>query len=353
MTQSQVCLTNLSIAGGCGCKLDPSSLQEILKQFKGNKSDENLVLGFDTADDCAVYSYSKDDFLLFTTDFFTPLVDDPYVYGGLAAANALSDIFAMGGKPLIANAILGFPPDLIPANIVKDIMRGGQEKMDAVHCTLVGGHTIVNPQPIYGFSIIGRVEKNRLKKNTGAKEGDLLILTKPIGSGILSNALKLGLLSDPQYQSMLPYLLEVNECGYELGGIPAVNAMTDLTGFGLVGHVLEMTEGTGLCVEIDFNRIKIFDGTEDLCPAVLSPHSGALKNFNSYKDRVEFLGNWSKTDQYIMCDPQSSGGLLIAVAPNSLHEVQKVLLSKTNRLGAVIGTFKPRKGDSHLVVMSK
>lgn len=348
---SQVCLTNLSVAGGCGCKLDPSSLQAILTHLKGNKKDERLVLGFDTADDCAVYEYSQDNLMLYTTDFFTPLVDDPYVYGALAAANALSDVFAMGGKPLIANVILGFPPDQVSPSTIKEIMRGGQEEMDTAGCTIVGGHTIVNPQPIYGFSIVGQVDRNNLKTNAGAKEGDLLLLTKPIGSGILSSALKLGLLSHYCYQQMLPYLLELNACGYQLGAIKQVHAMTDLTGFGLVGHALEMANGAGLSIEIDSSKVELFEGTADLCGAVVSPQSGAAKNLKSYKDAIEFIGNWSTDQMHLMCDPQSNGGLLIAVSPDVLEQVQQVLNAYNGRKGKVIGAFKKKvKGKPPLTL---
>lgn len=351
-SHEQISLTNLSSAGGCGCKLDPASLEKILCSFKDNNNKE-LIIGLDTADDCAVYEYSKEDYLLYTTDFFTPLVDDPYTYGALAAANAVSDIFAMGGEPLIANAILGFPPDKVSISSVQEIMRGGQETLHRFSCTIVGGHTIINPQPIYGFSIIGRVEKKNLKPNSGAKAGDLLLLTKPIGSGILSNALKLGLLNDECYQALIPYLLEVNSCGALLGKNSFVHAMTDVTGFGLVGHALEMAEGAKLSLDMAFESINLFMGTQELCGAVISPNSGAVKNFKTYNKKTTFKGDWKEDEKYIFCDPQSNGGLLIAVAPEALDEVQCILLNSIGRRGALIGSFKQKVEPDQLLTIHK
>lgn len=341
------CLTNLSIAGGCGCKLDPSKLKEILSQIKSGKPQGGLVVGFDTADDCAVYEYAENNYLLFTTDFFTPLIDDPFMYGSLAAANALSDVFAMGGKPLIANAILGFPPEHITPTVVKEIVRGAESRMDETGCLIVGGHTIINPQPIYGFSIIGKVEKENLKTNKGAKEEDLIVMTKPIGSGILSNALKLGLLSDQYYQNLIPWLLEMNSVGYELGYVREVTAMTDITGFGLVGHLLEMAEGANLFAEVDISAITFFEGSEELCSCVLSPHSGAIKNYNSYHSKVTFDATCSLDKKHMLCDPQSNGGLLIAVSPEGLNQVQALLEKKLGRKGLVIGNFQKKQRDHY------
>lgn len=340
---SSICLTNYSVAGGCGCKLDPGALQEILSQFKGSEGSKELVVGFDTSDDCAVYEYSDDDYLLFTTDFFTPLVDDPFTYGSIAAANALSDVFAMGGKPLIANVILGFPPDRISPSVIKEIMSGGQKKMDEVSCLIAGGHTIINPQPIYGFSIIGRVAKENLKTNNGAQAGDIILLTKPIGSGILSNALKLGLLNTEYYNKLIPWLVEVNSVGYDLGKISSVTALTDVTGFGLVGHLLEMAEGSGLSAELDTSAIQFLDGTEELCDAVLSPQSGAIKNFKNYHERVDFHSKCTTTSKHVLCDPQSNGGMLIAVSPKGLETVQELLKNKLGRKGAIIGSFQRKQ----------
>jgi len=347
---SNLSLTNLSLAGGCGCKLEPEKLQTILSHFKV-KEMKGVKIGFDTSDDCAVYEYSHEDYLLFTTDFFTPLVDDPYVYGSLAAANALSDVFAMGGKPIIANTILGFPPDKLSPEIIQEILRGGANAFEKVDCAIVGGHTIINQQPIYGFSIIGRVDKNNLKPNNGAKDGDILILTKPIGSGVLSNALKLGLLNDECYNHLLPFLLEINTYGYELGKIQSVHAMTDVTGFGLVGHALEMTQNNSCSLEIDSKHVDFFLGTQELCDAVFSPTSGAVKNLKAYSEKVEFLGTWSLEEKFLFCDPQSNGGLLIAVDPNALEAVQSILQASLGRLGKVIGRFSSCVGSKPLRII--
>ncbi len=351
-TVEQISLTNLSSAGGCGCKLDPTALQNLLCSINKYEQKE-LIIGFDTADDCAVYEYGPDDYLLCTTDFFTPLVDDPYTYGVLTAANALSDVYAMGGKPLIATVILGYPTDTLTPSVVQRIMQGGQDTMKKAQCTIVGGHTIVNPQPIYGFSIIGRVEKQNLKPNCSAKVGDLLVLTKPIGSGILSNAMKLGLLTDGLYQQLRTFLIEVNSSGYELGKVPHVRALTDVTGFGLVGHALEMAQGACLSLEIQADRVHIFDGVAELCAAVLSPNSGAIRNKRAYEDKMTFEGMWSLEERYIFCDPQSNGGLLIAVDSVGLEQVQRILTSTIGRPGDVIGRFSEGTAGRPPLVVKK
>lgn len=352
LTEEQINLTNLTSAGGCGCKLDPESLDALLCSYKKH-SNKDLIIGFETADDCAVYEYSSEDYLLYTTDFFTPLVDDPYIYGALAAANAVSDIFAMGGKPLIANAILGFPPEKVPISSVRKILEGGQEVLKSVQCSIVGGHTIINPQPIYGFSIIGRVDKKNLKPNSSAKAGDTLLLTKPIGSGILSNALKLGLLDPEYYQNMITYLLEVNRCGASLGEEPLVHAMTDVTGFGLVGHAIEMAEGAKLCLTIEGDSVEFFSGSKELCGAVLSPSSGAVKNYKKYHNKTSFKGPWTLDEKYLFCDPQSNGGLLIAVANEAVNRIQDLLLKCNGRKAQVIGSFREKNNNEPSLILNR
>ena len=348
---TEVKLTNLSQAGGCGCKIDQGMLDGILSECKIGKPSPKLVVGFENSDDCAVYQYVDEEYLLFTTDFFTPLVDDPYTFGCIAAANALSDVYSMGGKPLIANAILGVPSDDLSQETIKEIVKGGTKTIQDAGCILAGGHTIANPQPFYGFSILGSVEKAKLKTNSGAKDGDLLLLTKPLGFGICANAIKLGLLDEDLYKRILPFLTEVNTLGYGLGELSAVNALTDLTGFGLIGHSLEMAKGADLSIELDNSSIPVFEGVHDLSQAVLSPKSGAMKNFANYEKEVSFADSIDRYQKYLLCDPQSNGGLLISVAPEDLEKVRPFIESSLNREVSVIGTFhEKRPGQKYLVI---
>jgi selenide,water dikinase len=342
---NKISLTNLSQAGGCGCKQQEDTLSEILCSLNQGYLDPAVVVDFTNSDDCAVYDLNKEDYLLITTDFFTPVVDDPYIYGVVSAANALSDIYAMGGKPIIANTILGYPRDQISPKDLEQILRGGTETLNNSQCSIVGGHTIENPQPFFGFTILGTVKKANLKKNIGAQEGDFLILTKPVGVGIYSNALKLGLLEDDLYKFMLPYLMKVNKEGFDLGFLSSIHSMTDLTGFGLIGHALELCQGTKLTLELFYHRIEFFPHLENLIEAVISPNSGVMRNYQNYKDKikikeVEERENLNKL--LPLFDPQSNGGLLLSVAENDLSQVQKIVGPQAKIIGRFVnkGTQK-------------
>jgi selenide,water dikinase len=349
---NKITLTNLSQAGGCGCKQNQELLSEILCTLKQDYKDPAIIVDFTSSDDCAVYDLNKEEYLLFTTDFFTPVVDDPYIYGVVSAANALSDIYAMGGKPLIANTILGYPRDKLTSKDLERILRGGTETLNKADCRIVGGHTIENTQPFYGFTILGTVKKTNLKKNIGAQEGDILILTKPLGIGIYSNALKLGLLADDLYEAMLPHITKVNSEGFLLGSIQGVHSLTDLTGFGLIGHALELCQNENLSLELFFHKIDLLPNLKELVAAVTSPNSGLMKNFQNYKEKVDIrtLNKHEDIDGILpLFDPQSNGGLLVAVSESDLNSAMKVL----GPTAKVIGRFVTRNHQKAPITITR
>lgn len=342
-------LMNLTNAGGCGCKIDSQYLDSILQNFKFKNKNKKVIVNLDSLDDCAVYDNGGDEYLLFTNDFFSPLLDDPYYYGYIAAANALSDIYAMGGKPLIANAIFGFPSSVLSKLDIEKIMKGGADAAEFVGCNIVGGHTIENPQPFYGLSVLGHVNKNNLKLNSGAQDGDYIILTKPIGSGIFSNALKLGLVSKSMYDDILPQLIIINSIGYEIGKIEAVTALTDITGFGLLGHLVEVIENSNLSAELYFGNIPFYEETLDLIDMVISPKSGIKKNLKNLESKIEFESSLTHNQKLILCDPQSNGGLLIFVKEEGLNKVQDAMLANSNYQYHIIGRVR-QKSDKRVIV---
>jgi selenide, water dikinase len=332
-------LVNLALGAGCGCKIDAAELSSLLTELSGRTAHRDLLVGVETADDCAVWRFSDERYLLFTTDFFTPPVDDPYDYGRMAAANALSDVFAMGGRPFAATTIFGYPPDIVDAETARTILRAGLDAMAEVGCTVAGGHTIKNQQPIFGFSVIGEVAPSHLKTNSGARAGDLLVLTKPLGIGIFSNALQQGILEPEQYTAIRPLLTSINRIGAELGPIAEVTALTDVTGFGLLGHALEMAEGAGLTLNLDAKAIPIMDGAKELASVVFSPGSGGARNLSNTGETVDFDADVDRDTRLILSDPQSNGGLLVAVTPSGIDRVLKVLKTEPLAQPAVIGQF--------------
>lgn len=337
----KIYLTSLSQAGGCGCKIDPSNLEKILATIQAPKKSEKLVVGYQTADDCAVYDDKDRSYLLFTTDFFTPVVDDGYSYGWIAAANALSDIFSMGGNPILANAILGYPSEQLPFETVKDIIQGGSDAIHKTGCILAGGHTINNPQPFYGFSIIGQVPKQNLKTNIGAQAGDCLLLTKPIGIGICTSAMKMGLIDEKFYSKIHPIMMEINQVGSALATEVGVHALTDVTGFGLLGHCLEMVDSKNV-LELQYEKIPFFEGIMELAKATCSPRSGMTKNLNAFQNRIHFSAALDPTQKGLLTDPQSNGGLLIAVDPTHVDSIKAKLERELKRNVHMIGRFQER-----------
>ncbi len=338
----QACrLTELSKSGGCGCKIDPSALSEILTYVPKTSLNENLLVGIEHSDDAAVYRISEDQALVFTNDFFSATVDDPFVYGRIAAANALSDVYAMGGTPLMANAIVGFPVDEIPMKSMQQIMQGGISVCEVANIPLSGGHSINNPQPIFGLAVVGTVHPNNIKTNKDSQIGDILILTKPLGIGIMSSAFKLKLISKKGYAEFVDVITQVNSPGSWLGTQPAVHAMTDITGFGLAGHLLEMANAADVCMEVEMNSVPIINEAIKHVSDGIVP-SGAYRNMSSFTNYVSFSEAWDIDKQLIFSDPQTNGGLLISVAPESAVEI----IAKLGKMGyeniSIIGQVTER-----------
>jgi selenide, water dikinase len=344
---TEVKLTQLSHGGGCGCKIAPALLQEILGAAKEKLPYANLLVGTETSDDAAVYRLNDQQAIIATTDFFMPIVDDPFDFGRIAATNALSDVYAMGGTPIMALAIVGMPISKLPVETIRSILQGGESVCVAAGIPLAGGHSIDSVEPIYGLVAIGIVHPDRLKKNSEARAGDVLILGKGLGVGILAAALKKDALSAEGYAQMIATTTKLNTVGSELSGLKAVHALTDVTGFGLLGHLLEMCRGSGLSAELQFDLIPILSEALPLAKQGYGP--GAIdRNLASYGHEVDFAANLETWQRRLLADAQTSGGLLVAVAPDTVDEV----LSGFQRAGfeqaAVIGTM--RKGASRVSV---
>ncbi|GBU15082.1 selenide, water dikinase [Polaromonas sp.] len=307
-------LTSLSHGGGCGCKIAPGVLSEILKNSSNLPIPKELLVGIETADDAAVYLLNDEQALIATTDFFMPIVDDPFDFGRIAATNAISDVYAMGGKPIMALGLVGMPINVLPLDTIGAILRGGQEVCRAAGIPIAGGHTIDSVEPIYGLVVLGLVHPSRVKKNSGAKAGDVLILGKPLGIGILSAALKKEKLSAEGYACMLATTTQLNTPGIELATLPAVHAMTDVTGFGLLGHGLELARGAQLKMQLELANIPLLPGVLDL--AAQGMVTGASeRNWASYGAEVTLPAGISAAQHALLSDPQTSGGLLVACTP--------------------------------------
>jgi selenide,water dikinase len=313
-------LTALAHGGGCGCKLSPAVLRELLSGIPAAAAFPDLLVGVETGDDAAVWRLSESQAIVATTDFFMPIVDDPRDFGRIAAANALSDVYAMGGKPIMALAILGMPLGKIAPETVREILAGGASICAEAGIPVAGGHSIDCPEPIYGLVAIGLVHPDRLRRNAGARAGDKLILTKPLGVGVISAALKSGnlkpALASEIYAALVDTTTRLNAVGHDLAKLDEVHAITDVTGFGLLGHGLEMCRGSALGARIDFASVPLLDHVAELAQ---SGHrtGAALRNWDSYGGEVRVTGaDWQRD---LLCDPQTSGGLLVAVAPECVE----------------------------------
>jgi selenide, water dikinase len=317
-------LTQFAHGAGCGCKIAPQVLEEILS---GNKQEhtEALLVGNSSKDDAAVYQLNATEALISTTDFFTPIVDDAFTFGQVAAANAISDVYAMGGKPIMALAILGWPIDKLPASLAQQVLEGARSICKQAGIPLAGGHSIDSPEPIFGLSVNGMVSLQNLKKNNTANVGDVLLLTKPIGVGILATAAKRGLI-EPEHQEILyKQLTQLNSIGEALGKFAAVTALTDVTGFGLLGHLIEMAEGSNVSATIYYNKIPLLQQVKTYLAQRIVPDA-TFRNWNGYNQKVKFETGVNVMEAFqTLPDPQTNGGLLIAVNANNLAEVQKVL----------------------------
>jgi len=335
-------LTQYSHGAGCGCKISPQVLEVILAGSGAQNLDPKLWVGNTSRDDAAVYAIDEERGVVSTTDFFMPIVDDPYDFGRIAATNAISDIYAMGGDPLMAIAILGWPVNLLAPEIAREVIRGGRAVCDAAGIPLAGGHSIDAPEPIFGLAVTGLVEKRYMKRNDTATEGCKLYLTKPLGIGILTTAEKKGLLRAEDQGVARDLMCTLNKPGSRFGKLEGVTAMTDVTGFGLLGHLVEMADGSQLTARLDYAAVPRLASVDFYLEQGCVP-GGTLRNFDSYGERINAL---SEVQKMLLCDPQTSGGLLVAVEP----QAQAAFLALAEELGldlAVIGEFVPRQ--SHAV----
>jgi selenide,water dikinase len=287
MDTTEIKLTQYSHGAGCGCKIAPAVLEEILKGQTTSFSDKHLLVGNDSKDDAAVYDLGNGTALISTTDFFMPIVDDAFDFGRIAAANAISDVYAMGGKPLVAIAILGWPVEKLPAALAQQVIEGGRATCTAAGITLAGGHSIDSTEPIFGLAVTGLLKTENLKRNNTAQEGDVLFLTKPLGVGILSTAQKRGVLTPELLPVMIEQMTTLNKAGEALGAMSGVHAMTDVTGFGLLGHLIEMADGSRLSAELNYNTLQILPGVKDYLAQRIVPDA-TYRNWNSYSQQVKF-----------------------------------------------------------------
>jgi selenide,water dikinase len=313
-------LTQYSKGSGCGCKIAPAVLKEILHTPDEFPEHSNVWVGSETHDDAAVFGWNDSEGLISTTDFFMPMVDDAYTFGKIAAANALSDVYAMGGSPLMALAILGWPIEKIPAAQAAQVLEGARFMCRMAGIPLAGGHSIESSEPIFGLSVNGRVEKKKLLRNSGAKPGDLLYLTKPLGAGIITAAMKRNQLADASHlDTCVTYMSSLNKIGEDIAKHLEVHAMTDVTGFGLAGHLLEMCEASNTSARIHFASIPVYPFIETYVAAHIYPDM-TMKNYAHYSSKIEQL---SLQQLLIMCDPQTSGGLLISVPQHAAAALEQ------------------------------
>lgn len=324
--EDSIKLTQYSHGAGCGCKISPKILDEILHSSFSMPDNDRLLVGNHSKDDAAVYDLQNGTALISTTDFFMPIVDDPYNFGRIASANAISDVYAMGGSPIMAIAILGWPINTIAPSIARKVIEGSKSICLEAGIPLAGGHSIDSPEPIFGLAVNGLVKIEHLKQNNTAEEGDLLLLTKKIGVGILTTAEKKGLLKEDEKQLAAEQMMRLNKIGADLSKIEGVHAITDVTGFGLLGHLIEMAEGSNLSATLDFKKVPLISDTLFDYVEKGSVPGGTNRNWDSYGHKVEILEK-EKSILYknILADPQTSGGLLIAVAKRSYEQVVGVL----------------------------
>jgi selenide,water dikinase len=333
-------LTSLSHGGGCGCKIAPGVLSDLLERETRAVPFAHLLVGTETSDDAAVYQLNDEQAVIATTDFFMPIVDDPYDFGRIAATNALSDVYAMGGAPILALAILAMPINVLSREVIREILRGGETICAQAGIPIAGGHSIDSVEPIYGLAAIGVVHPRHVKRNSGAQAGDALVLGKPLGVGILSAALKKQQLDDPGYRAMIDTTTRLNRAGPELARLPGVHAMTDVTGFGLLGHLLEMCRGAGLGARISMAKVPLLDDVLAMAQAGLVTGASG-RNWAAYGDEVQLAPHLEGAPQALLCDPQTSGGLLIACAQDAVAAVMSVFERHGFTHAAPIGAMSP------------
>jgi selenide, water dikinase len=335
----EIKLTEYSHGAGCGCKIAPNVLSEILHDDESAKHHEMLLVGNDSRDDAAVYDMGDGTATISTTDFFMPIVDDAFDFGRIASANAISDVYAMGGKPLMAIAILGWPIEKLPASLAKEVMKGCRQICEEAGIPLAGGHSIDSPEPIFGLAVTGTCKVENLKRNNTAKEGDLLFLTKALGVGVLTTAQKRKELQGEHVSGLLNNLTSLNKVGEQLGNVKGIHAMTDVTGFGLLGHAFEMAEGSGLSAEIFYNQLQVLPGVAEYIARRIVPDA-TFRNWNSYSAQVNFEPGVNVMEAFsLLPDPQTNGGLLIAIDEKGVEEM--------------LGVFKNAGLSNHLLPVGR
>ena len=334
--ETPVRLTSFSHGGGCGCKIAPGVLSEILKKSTGFPVPKALMVGIETSDDAAVYQLNDEQALIATTDFFMPIVDDPFDFGRIAATNAISDVYAMGGTPIMALALVGMPINQLPLDVIGKIIQGGESICAEAGIPIAGGHTIDSVEPIYGLVVMGLIHPSKVKRNADAKPGDRLILGKPLGVGILSAALKKQALDEAGYASMIASTTKLNRPGQHLSQLAGVNAMTDVTGFGLLGHLLEVCRGANVQAHLRMKEIPLLNNVEQLATnGFVTGASG--RNWAAYGTEVRLHGEITPAQQALLTDPQTSGGLLVSCDASAVENVLAIFREGGFFEAAVIG----------------
>ena len=343
-------LTSLAHGGGCGCKIAPSVLSEILNNANAKWIPPQLLAGNDNNEDAAVYQINENQAIVATTDFFTPIVDNPFDFGKIAATNAISDIYAMGAQPIMALALLGMPINVLPIEVIQQITAGGESVCSAAGIPIAGGHSIDTLEPIYGLVVIGMVDPKKLKRNNGAKAGDKIILSKPLGIGILSAALKKEILSPAAYAKMIELTTQLNTPGQNLSNLADVHALTDVTGFGLTGHLLEICRGSQLSATIEWNTVPVInEALEHVKNKVFT--GASTRNWASFGKEIYLATHLTEWQQQVLSDPQTSGGLLVACAPSAEHTVLDIFHQNGFAEAKTIGEFHLSKNPNTLNVI--
>ena len=343
-------LTSLSHGGGCGCKIAPGVLSEILKSVPQLPFPKELLIGIETSDDAAVYQINESQAIVATTDFFMPIVDDPFDFGKIAATNAISDIYAMGGTPIFALALVGMPIKVLSNATIARILEGGAEACRSAGIPIAGGHTIDSVEPIYGLVAIGIVDPKLVKSNAAAQTDDVLILGKPLGVGILSAALKKDLLDDAGYQEMIANTTKLNSAGPDLAKLAGVHALTDVTGFGLAGHTLELARASKLTAQINWQQVPLLSHVQDLADqGVITGASD--RNWQSYGSQVHLPKQFSPAQQALLTDPQTSGGLLVSCSADAVSAVIEIFKQHGFTSACVIGKMTSKQNQSLEVLL--
>ncbi len=343
-------LTSLSHGGGCGCKIAPGILSEILRDTAQMPVPPELLVGIETSDDAAVYRLNAEQAIVATTDFFMPIVDDPVDFGRIAATNAISDIYAMGARPIFALAIVAMPIKVLPVATIRGILEGGQQACRAAGIPIAGGHTIDSVEPIYGLVALGLVHPDRIQRNSGGRPGDRIVLGKPLGVGVYSAALKKDALSTDAYARMIDTTTRLNTPGPELAEIDGVHALSDVTGFGLAGHALELARGARHTVRVDWARVPFLPGVRNL--AQQGHTTGAsVRNWASYGADVQLPAAFSEVDRALLTDPQTSGGLLVSCAPTAVDRVLAVFRKHGFDAAVECGEILDENGPGKLTII--